>query len=102
MARRGSSHLKLKVIGDVLALRATVPCLHASGSECLLQSDTWLENGDRGVELPGLLIGRPLEVHPRRALHVHYLQILFVDSVSPHHPKNLKQFVRCNRNSRTL
>lgn len=102
MARRGSSHLKLKVIGDVLALRATVPCLHASGSECLLQSDTGLENGDRGVELPGLLIGRPLEVHPRRALHVHYLQILFVDSVSAHHPKNLKQFVRCNRNSRTL
>lgn len=55
------------------------------------------------MEQPGLLlVGRPLEVQPCRALRVGYLQILFLDSVSPHHPKNLKQFVRCSRISRTL
>lgn len=102
MTTEGNSHLKLKMIGDVLALRVTMPCLHASGSECLLQSDMWLENGDQGVKQPGLLIGRTLEVQPHRALHVGYLQILFLDSVSPHHPKNLKQIVRCTRISQTL
>lgn len=43
MTTEGNSHLKLKMVGDVLALRATMLCLHASGSECLLQSDMCLK-----------------------------------------------------------
>lgn len=96
MTTEGNSHLKLKMIGHNAVSTPRV------GSECLLQSDMCLEM-EMGCEQPGLLlIGRPLEVQPCRALYVGYLQILSLDSVSPHHPKNLKQFVRCSRISRTL